>query len=115
MYRTPLPSIATLRAVFNDNAPRARAILEMRRAELETLPACEARVRECYNAPDTYDLRLTALNELAGTHGVEAIATRAGACYYLNAGDAYTPTLMRFRGRYIVSDWGSIAERHCAD
>ena len=107
-----LPSIKTLRVVFGDSAKRAREILEMNRAQLEELPACQGRIRECYHAPDTYDLRLTALDEIANTHGIEWFTTRKGHCVYLNSGDTYRPTLMKFRGRYIVSDCGSILERH---
>jgi len=107
-----LPSVRTLRAVFGDNAKQARRVLEMTRRELEALPAGEARVRECYHAPTTADLRLTCLNELAETHGVEAFETDHGVCEYLNAGDAYNATLVRFRGRYRVTTWGDIAERY---
>lgn len=110
-----LPSVKTLRVVFGDNAKQARAILEMTRAQLEELPACAARIAECYHPPETYDLRLTALDALAGTHGVEAFETREGGwCEYLNSGDTYAPTLLRFRGRYRVGCWGDIAERHGA-
>jgi hypothetical protein len=111
----PIPSVRTLRAVFGDNAPRARAILEMTRAELEATPAGAARVRECYTSPTTPDVRLHVLDDLAGTYGVEAFETRHdGWCDYLNAGDTYAPTLVRFRGRYRVTTWGDIAERHGA-
>lgn len=123
--RRPLPSIRTLRPVFGDNAKQARAILEMSRRELEQLPAGAARVAEyatvhadpffcgqC-NQPATSDLRMTCLDALAGTHGVEAFETRRdGWCEYLNAGDTYALTLVRFRGRYRVTTWGDIAERH---
>lgn len=111
--RYPLPSVRTLRAVFGDNAKHARAILEMSRRELEELPAGAARVQECYNPPATSDLRLTCLDALAGTHGVEAFETRRGWCEYLNAGDTYSVTLVRYRGRYRVTTWGDIAERDC--
>lgn len=108
-----LPSVRTLRTVFGENAKQARAILEMSRRELEALPAGAARVAECYNPPATSDIRLTCLNALAGTHGVEAFETkRDGYCEYLNAGDTYAPTLVLFRGRYRVATWGDIAERH---
>lgn len=108
-----LPSIRTLRAVFGENAKQARAILEMPRHELEALPVGAARVAECYYPPATSDIRLTCLDALAGTHGVEAFETkRDGYCEYLNAGDTYAPTLVRFRGRYRVATWGDIAERH---
>lgn len=107
-----LPSVRTLRAVFGDDAKQARRILEMSRHELESLPAGAARVAECYNPPATSDIRLTCLNALAGTHGVEAFDTRHGVCEYLNAGDTYVATLVRFRGRYRVTTWGDIAERY---
>jgi hypothetical protein len=108
-----LPSVRALRPVFGENAKQARAILEMSRRELEALPAGAARVAECYNPPATSDIRLTCLDALARTHGVEAFETkRDGYCEYLNAGDTYAPTLIRFRGRYRVATWGDIAERH---
>jgi len=108
-----LPSIKTLSAVFGDNAKRAREILEMNRAQLEELPACQDRIRECYNAPDTYDLRMTALDGLADTYGLEAFETPQGVCHYLNAGDTYSPTLILYKKRYRVGCWGDIAEKHC--
>lgn len=111
--RYPLPSVRTLRPVFGDNAKQARAILEMSRRELEQLPAGAARVAECYHPPATSDLRLTCLDAIAGTHGVESFECRDGSvCDYLNAGDTYALTLVRFRGRYRVTTWGDIAERH---
>ncbi len=109
---TRLPSVRTLRAVFGDNAKQARAILEMSRTQLEALPEGWSRVQECYNPPETYDIRLHCLNALAGTHGVESFDTKHGWCDYLNAGDTYAVTLVRFRGRYQVTTWGDIAERH---
>ena len=108
----PLPSVRTLRAVFGDQAQQARAILEMSRRELEALPAGAARLAECFNPLATSDLRMECLDALAGTCGVEAFETRHGWCEYLNAGDTYAPTLLRFRGRYRVATWGDIAERH---
>lgn len=107
------PSIKTLARVFAD--PRlARKILEMSRSELEQLPAGAARVRECYHPPKTYDIRLECLNAIdPGLHGVESFDTKQGPCYYLNAGDTYTDTLIYFQGRYKVACWGDIAERYC--
>jgi len=110
-----LPSIKTLRQVFGEDAKYARAILEMDRDALETLPECIRRRAECYGSPSTRDLRMTALDALAGTFGIEAFDTRIGPCYYLNAGDPYVPTLIRFRGRYRVACWGDIAERHTGE
>lgn len=108
-----IPSVKSLSPVFGYNAKQARAILEMSRAELETLPAGAARVLECYHPPKTEDIRLHCLNALAETHGVETIALGNGELVeYLNAGDTYSPTLYRWRGRYHVGDWGSLVERH---
>jgi hypothetical protein len=108
-----LPSVRTLRAVFNDNAKQARAILEMNREQLEKLPTPQALVMT-YHPPHTSQLRLCLLDELAGTHGVEAFEVRGGTwCEYLNAGDTYALTLILFRGAYRVACWGDIAER-CA-
>jgi len=110
---TRLPSVRTLRAVFGDNAKQARAILEMSRTQLEALPAGRSRVQECYNPPATYDLRMTCLNALGETYGVEAFEMRDGTwCNYLNVGDPYRSTLIRIGGRYRVACWGDIAERH---
>lgn len=112
----PLPSVRTLRQVFGENAKQARQILKMSRRELEELPAGAARVVGCYHPPATSDLRLTCLDALAGTCGVEAFETRRdGWCEYLNAGDTYAPTLVRFRGRYQVTSWGDIAERFASE
>ena len=111
IYR--LPSIKTLRTVFGDKAPEARKILEMTRPQLETLPAGAARVRECFHSPKTYDLRMTCLDALGSSYGVESFRLRNGGyCDYLNTGDTYSPTLVRINGRYRVACLGDIAERH---
>jgi hypothetical protein len=108
-----LPSVATLRHAFGDNAHRARAILEMSRGELEKLPVGEARVRECHNAPTTWDVRMHCLNALGEFFGLETIALANGELVeYLNAGDTYATTLYRWRGRYWVGCCGDLVERH---
>ena len=113
--QTRFPSVRTLRAVFGDKAPEARAILGMTRAQLEALPAGAARVRECYHPPRTYDIRMSCLDALGASYGVEAFELRNGTyCNYLNTGDTYAPTLVRVNGRYRVASWGDIAERHGA-
>lgn len=107
-----LPSIKTLRAVFGDRAKEARAILEMTRAELETLPAGAKRVAECYHPPKTWDVRMECLNAICdGAFGVESVQVRDEWLTYLNTGDPYTPTLIYWRGRYRVACWGDIVER----
>lgn len=112
MQRKPLPSVRTLRAVFGDNAKQARKVLEMSFLELCDTVHGAARVAECHHYPTVSDVRMHVLDALAGTHGVESFDTRAGRCEYLNTGDTYTATLIRFRGRYRVASWGDIAERY---
>lgn len=106
-----LPSIKTLSAVFAD-AKQARAILEMNRAQLLALPAGEARARECYNPPKTYDVRMHCLNAIdAGLHGLESMESTGGEyAEYLNTGDSYAPTLIYWRGAYRVQSVGDFVE-----
>lgn len=106
-----LPSIKTLSTVF-DNAKRAREILEMTRAQLMELEACIKRDAECLNSPKTYDLRMTALNALdSGLFGMESVSsTKDEYADYLNTGDTYAPTLIRFRGNYRVQSLGDFIE-----
>lgn len=105
-----LPSIRTLSQVFSD-PKQARAILEMNRAQLEALPAGAARVQECYHAPTTPDVRLHCLAACGELHGVEGVQSQNGEwADYLNAGDTYAPTLIRWRGRYRVQSLGDFIE-----
>lgn len=112
------PSIKTLKTLPDVDAGKAatlKALLTADRATLEAHPAGAARIAECWNPPSTADLRLTCLDAELGTYGVEAFLTENGErVYYLNAGDTYTPTIVRFRGNYRVACWGDIAERHGA-
>jgi len=106
------PSIKALRAIFDDNAAQAKALLTMTRAQLLETPVGAARLAECYHAPTTQDIRMECLNALGMFYGVEGFDTKRGECLYLNAGDTYTPTLVRFNGAYRIACWGDIAERH---
>lgn len=108
-----LPSIKTLSLVFGDKAKEARKILEMTREQLCELPAGDARVRECFNPPKTYDIRLHCLDALGESYGVEGFQVKNSTwCDYLNTGDTYSTTLVYFNGRYRVTTWGDIAEKH---
>jgi hypothetical protein len=113
------PSIKTLRARLHldaDKAKTVKAILTATRAELEALPAGAARVAECYHSPKTSDVRMHCLDAALDTYGVEAFQTRTGEWVeYLNNGDTYTDTIVRYRGNYSVASWGDIAERHGAE
>ena len=112
------PSIKTLKTLPHIDAGKAailKTLLTASRSTLEAHPAGAARLAECYHAPSTSDLRLTCLDAEMGTYGVEAFHTENGELVeYLNAGDTYTPTIVRFRGNYRVACWGDIAERHGA-
>ncbi len=112
------PSVKTLSQCFDDSSA-ARRIFEMTRAELLSLPVCAARHRECHNSPKTWDLRMHALNECGGFHGIESIETVARSngysadeyAGYLNAGDSYAPTVIYWRGNYRVQSVGDFIER----
>lgn len=108
------PSIKALRTIFGDNAKQAKALLLMNREQLLHTSVGKARADECYHPPTTQDIRMECLNALGGFYGVECFDTRKGLCMYLNAGDTYTPTLIRFNGAYRVACWGDIAEKHGA-
>ena len=70
----------------------------------------------CYNPPGAIIIRLNMLNDLLGGFGVEcsgAVDMRNGApLEYINTGDTYTPTICLFRGRWVLSSWGDIVEKH---
>jgi len=105
------PSVASIESAFPGKGKQAKAIFRMRRAELESLPAGLARIRECYNPPTTSDIRLHCLDALLETFGTEAFQTRNGTWVeYLNTGDTYAPTIIRINGHYRIASWGDIAE-----
>lgn len=72
----------------------------------------------CYNYPRRIDLILSAMNETAGTYGVEAFNSRKSRMHaiaeYLNTGDTYATTLL-FRhdsGTFRLTSWGDFMERN---
>lgn len=72
------PSIKTLSAVFSD-PKTARKILCMTREELEATEVGAKRLRECFNPPETYDLRLHALNSIESClRGVKSMRSNRG-------------------------------------
>ena len=106
------PSIKTLSAVFSDPV-EAKRILTMLKGELSVHPVGEARIRECFNPPAWWDVRLTVLNSIEpGLHGIESCETSAGNEWmsYLNTGGAYAPTLIYWRGNYRVQSVGDFIE-----
>lgn len=115
-----LPSVKTLDRAFPGKGKVLRRLLESSAAVHEH-PAAAALVAQCYNPPGLAYERMTALNAEAGTYSIEAVwragtgpgdCTSAPAFEYLNTGDTYAATIIRWsKGHYQVRDWGSIVER----
>ena len=115
-----LPSVKTLDHAFPGKGKSLWRLLESA-AAVQEHPAAVELARQCYNPPGLAYMRLTALNDTAETYGIEAVWRDDGsrdcsngrpAFEYLNAGDTYTLTLIRWAsGRYQVASWGDIAER----
>lgn len=111
--RVRLPSVKRLSTVFGAGAKRARQILEMTREELDALPEGIARNRECYNRPETGDVRLHCLAVLGEHHGLESFQRADGRCVdYFNTGEVYSETLI-YDGEYRIVVLGDYIEKHC--
>jgi len=106
------PTTQQLSAIFDD-AQQAHDILNMDIEQLiKTNDDARRRVNECYNRPTDADIRLHALNGLGGFYGVEGIEVGFNDYIdYLNAGYAYTATLLYYKGRFYISSWGDEVER----
>lgn len=123
-----LPRVKTLMRIEGmdkDRAKLLRKILEFpsRGALLdwmdENSPAFAATrswVRQCYNVPGLSELKMSMANDIIEGCGVEyagEVDMRDGPpLEYVNLSDTYDCTLCRFQGRYLVSSWGDIVERH---
>ena len=74
-------------------------------------------VMSCYNMPSIHGLKMSCLNELLGTYGVEFVNLEPDNYHcpkgieYLNMGDHYTPTLLFFDSRYSIGCWGDVLEQ----
>ena len=63
---------------------------------------------------------MRALDKLLGTHGVESASQdpyatpreweRQESFTFLNTGDTYTPTIILYRGNYMIRSWGDLVE-----
>ena len=105
------PSSKTLRLIYGDNAKEAKALLKANRADLLKNEAADKMRRACYSTVRNFELRLCALNALGEFYGAECITATNGECAdYLNSGDMYTPTLIRWRGNYRVQSIGDFIE-----
>jgi hypothetical protein len=115
-----IPSIRTLmqiKDVTREDAVKVRAILKLKNVDAVTSVSDVALeyVRSCYHRPPLHMAKLTAIDAVIGTYGVEGIGRghnlKSPSIEYCNAGDAYATTLLWVGGRYRVGDWGSIVER----
>lgn len=110
-----VPSLATLRRVYDDEtARRLRRILDGREDPC-TVDQTDAWRRSCYHPPSRRELIRHACDVIAGGYGLEAIRDRDGDCVaeYVNTGDTYAATLMFPRGRSpYVSDVGTFVETY---
>lgn len=111
-----MPSLARLAEAFGeDAAPLLRRILKSRsRSELLTLSSDAADLeRRSYGRQSMQALRFAALNQVMEGFDAEAFRTHRGEWVtYVNTGDTYNVTILKFRGTYRIGDWGSIAEKH---
>lgn len=113
------PSVQTLQrglAVERDTAKQIRGILDGSRSPLLLSNHAAAYSAQCMGKPADYMLKLVAINEILGLHGVEYIPAgrgkRSPAFYYLNTGDSYAVTILRFGpNQYRVGSWGDQVER----
>ena len=109
--QTNYPSIKAIMqcGVDRGTAKQIKDVFTMPRDVLNELHhAARARTAECYNRPSLTDLRLTVIDSLLETYGVEGDDNLE----WCNTGDTYATTVCFFRGRFVVSSWGDIVERH---
>jgi hypothetical protein len=108
-----VPSVRTLEAAFPTKGKALRRLLVDMTA-VRAAPAVVAWVSQCHNEPQPHELRLCALNAELEGHGVEHVngtGVRAPSFDYINMGDTYAATILRFTGgRYIVACWGDQVE-----
>lgn len=106
------PSVKTLALAFGDNAKEARRLFEANRKTLLQNEAARRLEDQTFRPLPSYRLRLEALNKLGEFHGVEACETERGEfAEYLNAGEMYVPTVIRWRGVYRVQSLGDFLEK----
>lgn len=110
-----------------DISPRkAATVLAIIRGQLDPLkypghfPATTKWANSCYNPLPAKDCKLSALNELLGMFGVEAVRDENTwdryygdvVAEYLNTGDSYAATLVldHQRGKWLLTSWGDFVE-----
>lgn len=82
----------------------------------ERFPQTSAWIRQCYNMPDDTALIMSAINDLTGGFGVEALRHPNDesklVAEYVNQGDTYATTILRDMesGEYILTSYGDWLE-----
>ena len=110
-------SIMEIKDVTLEQAKQIRAILKMKSVEAvcEVSKAANEYVDSCYHVPPLKLVKLTAIDCLIGTFGVEYIrgkgTQRTPSIDYCNAGDCYNVTIYRVHGRYRVGCVADIVEK----
>lgn len=136
MATVTAPSVKTLTSSLKDvDTSKARLIRKLIKADREGLLELAATLdkfsrdihwqRYNYINHPTADLRAELLDSVLETHGVEYLFKGSDGlrcdpesqhdqpiCVYLNAGDTYATTLLKYRGRWQVGCWGDIAEKY---
>jgi hypothetical protein len=113
MISPSIRKLQTLPGISIDQAREMKRVFLMNRREMLEYPGIRDFAQKFYNPAPNYILRMEILNRIFNTHGLESFETRKGEyVQFLNVGDPYILTIIRFRGNYRVSDWGSIAEIH---
>jgi hypothetical protein len=128
------PSSASLQKWLKLSAEQAALIRSIGKAANDSeklrsiinanVPETENYVRQMHSDPYRSQMwrvtvALHAMNEIAGTHGVEALGPNDGGNYaapyeYLNTGDSYAATLIynRKSDTLSIGSWGDIVEKH---
>jgi len=100
-----VPSVKTLQPVFGERSQEARDLLREDR-DPEDYESVKKWIKQCHHKPRYTELLMEALNEVAGTGGVESIwlqdAVTWPTCDYLNTGDSYAATLIFNRANMTV-------------
>lgn len=112
------PSVKRIASRLNIDRETAQTIRHIMDGSVDpkSFDSVDSWLRQCYNMPNTVELRMCAINEVLGTHGVEALGEMTfpnGPHYsYCNTGDTYACTVMydHHENEFLISDWGSIAE-----
>jgi hypothetical protein len=128
------PSIKTLTTQLKDvDVAKGKLLRQVIKADSDELtelieqycPSTVNWIRHCFHDPPIGDKRSHALDELLGTCGVEYLFKGSDGlrsdpegmhdspiCTYLNAGDTYATTLVRYRARWQVGCYGDIVEKY---